>query len=116
MTEFMNMWKNFANFSDRTNVRGYWMAVLFYFITAFVLGFVVGVIAGLLDNTAIVFLAWLYPIAAFIPLLAMSIRRLRDAGREWYFILFYFIPIVGWIVVIYFLVQPSKAGGKGSVV
>ena len=34
MKEYLDMWKNYANFSGRTSVRGYWMAFLFNFIAS----------------------------------------------------------------------------------
>ena len=93
MTEFVNMWKNFINFSDRTTRRGYWMAFLFVVIFAVVIS-IIAVATGL------EFLSWIFSAAIFIPSLSMQVRRLRDAGRFWLWI---FVPIVGFI----FLFMPS---------
>lgn len=100
MTEYVNMWKNYVNFSDRTTVRGYWMAFLFNCIAAFVLGFVFTLIK-------LPFVSYLYSLAALLPGLGLTVRRLKDAGRPWYHIFFAFIPLAGAIILIVFLCNPS---------
>jgi len=100
MTEFINMWKNFANFKDRTTVRGYWMAYLINIIISFVLGIIVGI-------TGFTAISIIYVVALIIPSLSMMIRRLRDMGRRWTSIFIGLIPCVGIILLIVFLVKPS---------
>ena len=103
MKEYLDMWKNYANFSGRTSIRGYWMAFLFNTI----IGFVVGVITGLLPVLA--FIGTIYTLAALIPGLALPIRRLRDAGKSWACIFLPIIPIIGAIILIVKLCRPSVA-------
>ena len=103
MQEYVAMWKNFANFSDRTSVRGYWMAVLFNFLAALVLGVLAAVVRPLAA------LSGLYALAALIPGLAISIRRLRDAGKPWYAIFITFVPLVGWIILLVWLCSQTKS-------
>ena len=86
MQEYLAMWKNYVNFKDRTSVRGYWMAVLFNILAAFVLGIIAGIIP------ALSFLAGLYSLAILIPSLAIVVRRLRDTGRAWYYIFISCVP------------------------
>jgi len=100
MNEYLNMWKNYVNFSDRTTVRGYWMAILFHIIVSFIVGFV----SGLLSTELI---ASLYSLATLLPGLAIMIRRLRDAGKAWGWIFISLVPIVGWIIQIVMLCKPS---------
>ena len=116
MTEFINMWKNYANFKDRTTVRGYWMAYLFYFISLVALAVICTVLTIVTDSLIFWAPYYLYALASFIPALAMAIRRLRDAGKEWYFYLVGFIPFVGIFILIYFLVQRSVADDGTPVV
>ena len=100
MTEFINMWKNFANFNDRTTVRGYWMAYLINLIIAFV----VGLIAGF---TGFFPLSVIYSLAILVPSLSMMVRRLRDAGKPWTNIFLALIPCAGIIILIVMLIKPS---------
>ena len=65
MNEYKAMWKNYVNFTDRTSVRGYWMAFLFNFLASLVIGIITGIIPE------ISFLAGLYSLAALLPGLAL---------------------------------------------
>ena len=94
---YLDMWKNYANFADRTTVRGYWMAFLVNVIISTALGII-----------GIEILAGLYSLATLIPGLAICVRRLRDAGFHWTAILLPLIPLVGWIILIVKLCRDSK--------
>ena len=83
MTEFINMWKNYVNFSARTTRKGYWLAFLFLCIASFIVGFIGGLIG-------FEFLPTIFMLAYIIPWIAMYVRRMRDAGKGWWWI---FIPI-----------------------
>ena len=96
MKEYLDMWKNYANFSGRTSVRGYWMAFLFNVIASMIIGII-----------PIRILAGLYSLVALIPGLALTVRRLRDAGKHWSAIFLSLIPLVGSIILIVKLCQPS---------
>ncbi|MBE7017312.1 MAG: DUF805 domain-containing protein [Ruminococcaceae bacterium] len=93
---YLNMWKNYVNFSDRTTVRGYWMAVLVNIIASTILGII-----------GIKLLISLYSLATFIPGIAMCVRRLRDSGRKWGWIFISLVPLVGWIILIVMLCKAS---------
>ena len=99
--EYIEMWKNYANFSGRTSVRGYWMAFLVNFLVGTVLGAIVSAVPALSVITS------LYALATMIPGLAIAIRRLRDAGKAWTWIFINFVPLVGWIIWIVMLCKPS---------
>ena len=110
MTEFVNMWKNYVNFSDRTTRRGYWMAFLINLIVLIVLA----ILAQLVEP--LIFLYGLYALAIFLPSLAMMIRRFRDAGKAWTNIFWYFLPFVGWIIILVLLCKPSAESDGVPVV
>lgn len=101
MQEYLDMWRNFANFSGRTSVRGYWMAFLFNFLA----GVVLSILIGIIPEAA--FLSSLYSLAAIIPGLALTVRRLRDAGKSWAWLFITLVPLVGSIVLIVMLCKPS---------
>ena len=93
---YVDMWKNFANFSGRTNVGGYWWACLANFIVSFVIGL-----------TGVEVLATVYSLAALIPTISIAVRRLRDAGKGWGWLFINLVPLVGWIIFIVLLCKPS---------
>ena len=96
MTEYINYWKNYVNFTDRTSRRGYWMPFLFNVI----IGFVVGIIG-------LEILTTLWSLATLLPGLGIAVRRLRDAGKHWAWIFINFVPLVGQIIFIVFLCKRS---------
>ena len=102
MNEYLAMWMNYANFKDRTSVRGYWMAYLVNIIIAFVCGIIVNIIP------AFSFVTMVYSLAGLIPGLALTVRRLRDAGFHWAYIFFGLIPLVGTIILIVLLCKKTN--------
>lgn len=103
LAEYIAMWKNFANFNDRTTVRGYWMAFLINFAISAVLSIIINFIPQL------GFVSSLYSLAALIPGLAICVRRLNDSGRPWYNLFWAFLPIAGFIILIVKFCKPSIA-------
>lgn len=94
INHYIEMWKNYFNFSGRTTVPGYWWAFLCNFVVSYICGFL-----GILGT--------IYSLAALIPGLAIGIRRLNDAGKHWAWIFINFIPVVGQIIYIVLLCKPS---------
>ena len=103
MKEYVEMWKHYADFSGKTTVRGYWMAVLINFLIAFVLGLLIQAVHSLS------ILSTIYSLAVLIPGLAIQVRRFNDGGKSWANIFWWFLPLVGWIVAIVKLCAPSQA-------
>jgi len=101
MNEFKAMWLNYANFADRTSIRGYWMAFLFNFIVGLILSVIIGIIPQL------AFVSSLYSLAALIPGIAIAVRRLRDASMHWGWIFISLVPLAGTIILIIFLCKPT---------
>ena len=101
MKEYKAMWKNYANFSGRTDRRGYWIPVLFNFIIGTILGVIVTIIPQL------AFLSSLWGLALLIPGITICVRRLRDAGKNWPWMFICLVPVVGWIILIIMLCKPS---------
>lgn len=93
---YVDMWKNFANFSGRTDVGGYWWAYLGNIIVSIVLGLI-----------GVEVLITVYSLATLIPTLSIAVRRLRDAGKGWGWLFINLVPLVGWIIFIVLLCKPS---------
>ena len=94
---------NYVNFQVRASRAEYWWWALFTFI--------IGVIFGALEVTGLkifAILGGIVNLALLLPGLGVLWRRLHDMGRAggWAFIAL--VPIVGAIILIYWLVQPSE--------
>ena len=99
MREYIAMWKNFANFGGNASVRDYWMAWLVNFIITTILGSITTAIP------ALAFVSSIYSLAILVPSLAIAVRRLNDGGYSWKSLLWYLLPIVGWIIVLVRLIK-----------
>jgi uncharacterized membrane protein YhaH (DUF805 family) len=53
-------------------------------------------------------LSALFTLAILVPFLAVTVRRLHDANRSGWWLLSWFIPFVGWIVLVFLLVQEGE--------
>ncbi|MFK5883799.1 MAG: DUF805 domain-containing protein [Candidatus Izemoplasma sp.] len=100
LVEYLDMFTRWNDFNGRSNLRKFWMAVLINIIAIILLS-IIGVIIG----TS--FLGSLYTLFVLIPSLALTIRRLIDGGRTWLYILWIFLPFIGWIVLLIQLIKPS---------
>ncbi|MEE4277317.1 MAG: DUF805 domain-containing protein [Halieaceae bacterium] len=52
----------------------------------------------------------LYSMVVFLPSLAVLARRLHDIGRSGWWILIIFLPIVGFLILLYWTVKDSEPG------
>jgi uncharacterized membrane protein YhaH (DUF805 family) len=53
--------------------------------------------------------AGIFSLATFLPSLAVAARRLHDTDRSGWWQLLYFFPVIGWILLIIFCVEPTQA-------
>lgn len=99
--------RKYATFKGRARRSEYWYWALFQILVGFVLigiDYSVGLIV--LDDMGI--LTTLFSLVVLVPNIAVTVRRLHDIGRSgwWYWI--YFVPILGFIVLLVFCVTDSK--------
>lgn len=99
MEWYLKCIKLYAEFNGRARRKEYWMFVLFNFIFAIV----VSVIDTILGSTGI--LSILYTLFIFLPSLAVTVRRLHDTGRSGWWLLIGLVPIIGFFVLLFFMVQ-----------
>jgi len=88
--------KKYAEFNGRAGRPEFWWFALFSLVASLLAEFIFGWMLSSLVNLALL-----------LPSLAVGARRLHDIGKSGWFQLLWFIPILGWAVMIYFLVQPS---------
>ena len=56
--------------------------------------------------------ATIFSFATMLPSIAVGTRRLHDLDRSGWWQLLWFVPIVGWLVVLYFFVIKGTAGNN----
>ena len=122
--EVFDNWKlalsQYARFEGRSNRAEYWhfVAVQIGLLAASVpLIVVFSLIADALGMIVIVAL-WLFWLGTLVPYLAVSARRLRDAGLNPLLLLVHLAPLIGPIAIFVLCAQPTgvvPAGPSGQV-
>ena len=115
---YKKYWKGYVDFTGRSSCSDYWFAYLVNALITwclYIVAAVVGVIASSIGSSALTIISlllglimWVYTIGAFLPGLAVIVRRLHDAGYTWPCIFTIFIPFVGWIILLVLLCKPTK--------
>lgn len=90
------VFRKYAEFSGRASRSEFWWFALFSFLVSGATGSLFPGLAG----------AWFF--AVIVPSLAVSVRRLRDAGLGWGWLFFLLLPFVGLVVLAILLAQPSR--------
>jgi len=88
--------KKYASFDGRASRSEYWWFVLFTFL--------VSMGTGIISET----LSGLFSLSVLLPSLAVGARRLHDTDRSGWFLLLWFIPVLGWIVLVIWAIQEGK--------
>lgn len=86
----------YADFNGRASRSEYWWFALFIVLGDLVLSFVGH---GM---------PMLFGLATLLPSIAAAARRLHDTNRSGWMQLILVFPLLGWLVVLYFLVQEPK--------
>lgn len=96
--------ENYANFNGRARRSEFWYFNLFTFLVSSA----AGALISLLHLPLI--LGSVLSIVLLIPNLAVSFRRIHDIGKSGIYLLFYFIPIAGPILLLIWFVRDSQPG------
>ena len=113
---YKKFWKGYVDFTGRSTPSDYWFAfsahVLIFFASYLLLAvfqrMAVDELSLLTNEVIFLVIFFAYGIAAFLPGLAITVRRLRDAGYNWPYIFIPLIPFVGIFILIFLLCQPTK--------
>ena len=97
--------KKYAEFNGRATRSEYWYFVLFSIIAYVIAGIVDGFLVGVTGGYPV--LSILLGLGFLIPSIAVAVRRLHDIGKSGWWYLIAFIPLVG-LILIAFFVMDSK--------
>jgi uncharacterized membrane protein YhaH (DUF805 family) len=90
--------QKYVDFNGRAKMPEFWWFVLFCIAASFVLEFLHS------------YISWAFSLATLLPSLAVGARRLHDTNKSGWLQLIWLIPILGWIYMIYLMVQEGDAG------
>jgi uncharacterized membrane protein YhaH (DUF805 family) len=112
-------WQNTFNYRDATSRKDYWLQVLFndilWLVVFVILTFVIGILLGLFsgdvtDDTvtgAAMATIGILGIVNLLPAISLTVRRVRDATNNPWLTFLYFVPVVGGLIILGFMVLPT---------
>jgi uncharacterized membrane protein YhaH (DUF805 family) len=68
-----------------------------FFLFVGVINFALAVVSNKLSG--------LFSLVVLVPFIAVTIRRLHDTNRSGWWLLSWFVPVVGWLILVFLLVQ-----------
>jgi uncharacterized membrane protein YhaH (DUF805 family) len=92
--------KKYADFSGRAGRPEFWWFMLFQIIVSALLGIISVKLQGVGN------------LVMLLPGLAIGARRLHDIDKTAWLLLLWLIPVLGWILLIYWAVQPGNQGAN----
>ena len=96
----------YIDFSGRSNRGEFW----FWVIDAILISIAIGLLDAIFFGGETDPLSALWGLVTFIPSIALSVRRLHDIGRTGWWVLIALVPLIGWLVLIWFHAQPPEDG------
>lgn len=104
--------EKYASVKGRAPRSEYWFFYLFYMIVYCVPVYIgMGLAAnGSGIGTAIMGIAYVIALALMVPTICVTARRLHDIGKSGWMMLVAFIPLVGWIIMLIWLIKDSEPG------
>lgn len=99
---YLDAFRHYLDFRGRTHRVAFWMFILVHFLITVLI-----VIIEMITHNP----GWLdafYSLLTVLPFCAIICRRLRDAGLPWWAILVVLVPVIGMLLLIYFLCLPSQ--------
>ena len=90
----------YATFGGRASRPEFWWFILFQFLLSLVVGFISPILAGLVS------------LALLLPMLAAQSRRLHDVGKSGWMMLIGLIPLIGWLIILYWSVLAGETGAN----
>lgn len=111
--------KRYADFSGRSRRKEYWFFTLGVSLVAVLLAVAGIVLGGGADAAAtdgglfagpFIILLLLFGAGLFIPSIAVQVRRFHDQDKSGWFVLLNFIPYIGGLVVLVFMLLEGTRG------
>lgn len=106
----VNVLNNYFNLEGRASRPSLW----YYFLAVFAIDIVENIMSMMTFESwlhiPVVMVGVLIGVALFLPGLGVQIRRLHDTGRSGWWFLIAFIPLIGWLIILLFLVSKGDEG------
>lgn len=111
MQEFFIALKKSFEFKGRSRRREFWLFMLISFGLVILL-ITIETLLTLQISQNIGILSTTFAIAVAAPAASLTVRRLHDTGRSGWWSMLFLFPIMGWIVLISFMLLTSDLGSN----
>ena len=115
---YKKFWKGYVDFKGRSTRSDYWFACSAHLLIFFTWYLLLAVFERMVAETGssdlftigviLLLIFFAYGVATVLPGIALTVRRLRDAGYNWPYIFIPLIPFVGIFILIFLLCQPTE--------
>lgn len=112
MNWYLGVLKKYVDFSGRARRKEYWMFVWFNILVSIVLGAVDYATGMVNTESGLGALSGLYSLAVLLPSIAVAVRRLHDTSRSGWWLLIGFVPLIGALVLLVFMVLDGTPGSN----
>ena len=103
--------QRYIDFSGRSSRAEYWWFTLFIVLVDVIVTAVDTVVLGT-DLRDIGLLSTVWQLATLIPSLAIGVRRLHDIDKSGWWLLLWFVLVIGWIVLFVWAIKQSDEGSN----
>lgn len=103
---YLKVLSQYATLNGRAGRQEFWT----YHLINFLIMIAILIIETVIGSGG--FLSVIYSLAVVIPGLAVTVRRLHDTKRSGWWLLITIVPVVGFLVIIYFLISPGTVGNN----
>jgi len=112
MDWYLIVLKKYLVFEGRARRKEYWFFILFNILIGIGLAIIDNMTGTLNAETGTGLLSGIYSLAVLIPTIAVAMRRLHDTDRSGWWLLLAFVPLIGGLVLLVFLVLDGTPGSN----
>ncbi len=100
--------EKYINFSDRAARSEYWWFALFCWGVAIALSILDNLIFN--DASGYGIFSTMWGLAIVVPSIGVGVRRLHDLDKSGWWLLLSCIPVIGFIILVFWFIQQGTAG------
>ena len=111
MNYYVEALKKYSDFGGRAMRVEYWTFYLVNFAVSLGIS-IIGALSGGGAAAALNMVGWIYSLAVLVPGVAVTVRRLHDTNHSGWWTLIVFVPLIGVIILLIWVLTDSQPGAN----